>query len=183
MGGLPAGMERRPLDPHRDDRGSFTEVFRESWKPGAPAVQWNLVESFPGTVRGVHVHVRHLDYWVLVRGRAAVGFRDLRTHSPTFGVSGALYLLAEVPELIVIPPGVAHGFQFHECSLHVYAVTHYWDPADELGCRWDDPALDIPWPAAEARVSPRDRDADALAALMLQLAPHQEALHAPPAGP
>jgi dTDP-4-dehydrorhamnose 3,5-epimerase len=51
---------------------------------------------------------------------------------------------------------VAHGFLFHEPSLHIYAVSHYWDTADELGCRWDDPELGIPWPDAQPLISPRD---------------------------
>jgi dTDP-4-dehydrorhamnose 3,5-epimerase len=180
---LALGMERRPLVPHRDGRGAFTEILRESWALGPRPVQWNVVASRALTVRGVHVHIVHLDYWMLVRGTATVGFRDLRTHSPTWGRAGALYLSGEVPEILVIPPGVAHGFQFHEPSIHVYAVTHYWNLADELGCRWNDPELGIAWPVAEALLSPRDREAQPLAALLRELAPHQEALYAPQPGP
>jgi dTDP-4-dehydrorhamnose 3,5-epimerase len=35
-------------------------------------------------------------------------------------------------------------------------VSHDFDPADELGVRWDDPELGIPWPADRAVLSPRD---------------------------
>lgn len=176
------GMERRPLVPHRDGRGCFTEVLRESWGLGPRAVQWNLVRSAPKTVRGVHVHLRHFDYWALVDGRATVGFRDIRAHSPTRGLSGELHLSGDVPEVIVIPPGVAHGFQFHGTSIHIYAVTHYWDMADELGCRWDDPELGIAWPSKEALLSPRDRDARPLKDLLTELDPHQAGLFAPAQG-
>src|SRR3990172_8949166 len=112
-------MERRPLSLHEDERGSLTEIFRESWGFTSPAVQWNLVRSKTRTLRGVHVHLTHLDYWTLVQGYATVGFRDLRTYSPTYGISGELHLYGDVPELIVIPPGVAHGFQFHSESIHI----------------------------------------------------------------
>jgi len=179
MGRIAEGMERRPLTPHQDSRGSFTEIFRESWGLGPRAIQWNLVRSEPRTVRGVHVHLAHLDYWTLVQGRATVGFRDLRVHSPTCGLAGEMHLTGDVPEIIVIPPGVAHGFQFHDVSLHIYAVTHYWDLADELGCKWDDLELGIAWPSKEAVVSPRDRDAAPLIDLIMELEPHQARLYAP----
>ena len=40
----------------------------------------------------------------------------------------------------------------------MYGVSKYWDPDDELGVRWDDPALGILWPpeASGALVSGRD---------------------------
>ena len=57
--------------------------------------------------------------------------------------------------------------------MHVYAVSHYWAPADELGCQWADPDLEIPWPVTAARVSERDAAAQPLVALMEQLAPSQ----------
>lgn len=57
---------------------------------------------------------------------------------------------------LTVPPGVAHGFFFPEPSLHLYAVSHYWNLADELGCHWADPELEIPWPMTAAHISERD---------------------------
>jgi len=45
--------------------------------------------------------------------------------------------------------------------------------ADELGCHWADPALQIPWPITSASLSERDAAAPALSALMAQLEPWQ----------
>ena len=58
----------------------------------------------------------------------------------------------------MIPAGVGHGFFSAEASVVMYGVSKYWDPEDELGVRWDDPALGIAWPpeAAYALVSGRD---------------------------
>jgi dTDP-4-dehydrorhamnose 3,5-epimerase len=116
-------------------------------------------------LRGVHVHLRHDDYLVLFDGRATVGLADLRDDSPTSGAAACVELRGDAPVGMTIPTGVAHGFLFHEPSLHVYAVSHYWDPADELGCRWDDPGLGIPWPDAEPLLSPRDAALGSLAEL------------------
>ena len=89
---LPVGAAVRALTMHTDDRGGFTEVFRREWPTGVDPIQWNIVRSEPGVLRGVHVHVRHADYLLIVDGRATVGLRDLRTASPTFGLTTMLDL-------------------------------------------------------------------------------------------
>ena len=167
---LPEGVRVTPLEPHDDDRGTFTELHRISWSVGVEPVQWNAVRSRAGVLRGVHVHPRHDDYLTVVTGRATIGLRDLRPDAPTAGAATCVELHGDAPAAITIPHGVAHGFLFHEPSLHIYAVSHYWDPADELGCRWDDPALEIPWPDAEPLISPRDAALPPLAELQEALA-------------
>ena len=153
----PGGVTLLRLDPHRDDRGAFTELFRDSWGLDLAPTQWNAVRSETNVLRGVHAHWRHSDYLTLVAGRASVGLHDLREGSPTEGLGALVELRSDDPAALVIPTGVAHGFYFHEPSIHVYAVSHEWDPADELGCRWDDPALDISWPCEDPQISERDR--------------------------
>ena len=73
-----------------------------------------------------------------------------------------------------IPPGVAHGFLFSEPSLMAYAVSAYWDPADEIACRWDDPALGIDWPSDRPLLSPRDAAAPPLAEILALVPPYAE---------
>jgi dTDP-4-dehydrorhamnose 3,5-epimerase len=170
---LPAGTLLRPLEPHLDERGSFTELYRDEWRTGVMPIQWNAVRSEAGVLRGVHVHLRHDDYLTVPVGRAAVGLRDLRRGSPTEGVSALVELGEKRPAALVVPHGVAHGFYFLEPSMHVYAVSEYWDLSDELGCRWDDPELEIPWPVRSARVSERDAAGQPLRALLAELEPWQ----------
>jgi dTDP-4-dehydrorhamnose 3,5-epimerase len=153
------------LEPHGDSRGTFTELFRASWETGVAPVQWNAVRSKANVLRGVHAHHRHSDYLTLLSGRAAVGLYDLRDGSPTYGAASLLVLSAGEPVGLVIPPGVAHGFYLYEPSLHVYAVSHEWALDDELGCRWDDPELRIPWPCTAPRLSARDAALGSLASL------------------
>jgi dTDP-4-dehydrorhamnose 3,5-epimerase len=153
---LPAGVELARLRPHADSRGVFTELFRESWGLDVAPTQWNVVRSEPNVLRGVHAHWRHSDYLTVVAGRAAIGLHDLREGSPTEGMGTIVELAADEAHALTIPTGVAHGFYFPEPSLHVYAVSHEWDPSDELGCRWDDPELGIGWPATDPLLSERD---------------------------
>jgi dTDP-4-dehydrorhamnose 3,5-epimerase len=162
------GVDLRPLQTHGDDRGSVTEVFRQGWRD-EPYVQWNYVRSTAGILRGVHGHFRHNDYLVLLEGAALIGLRDLREGSPTEGRVEMVEMSGDNLQTLSIPPGVAHGFYFSRPSTLIYAVTHYWDTSDELGCRWDDPALGIPWPVETAQISPRDSALPGFAVFVKQM--------------
>jgi dTDP-4-dehydrorhamnose 3,5-epimerase len=166
---VPVGVRVRKLETHADERGTLTELFRESWHTRVEIVQWNAVSSQKDVLRGVHVHPVHDDYLVLLRGRLLLGLHDLRPDSPTAGCSALVELVPEAAQVALVPHGVAHGFFFPEPSYHVYGVSHYWDPSDELGCRWDDPALAIPWPRISPAISRRDADLPSLDALRGQL--------------
>ena len=167
---LPADVRITPLVSHEDERGDFSEIHRLEWETTvAPPVQWNAVHSAAGVLRGVHVHPRHDDYLIIFEGSATIGLADLREESPTFGAAACVVAGRENRVGIAIPHGVAHGFLFHAPSLHIYAVSHYWDPADEQGCRWDDRELGIDWPEVEPLLSPRDAALPPLAELRPRL--------------
>ena len=157
------------LHANTDARGGLTEIFREDWVR-ARAVQWNLVRSEANVLRGVHVHVLHEDYVVPIAGRIVVGLSDVREGTPAFGAAQILELSSERPQLLVIPPGIAHGFYLPEAATFTYGVSEYWNPAhDELGCRWDDPELGIAWPANAPMLSGRDEHATSRALLLERL--------------
>lgn len=170
---LPNGFGMNRLTMHLDDRGVFTEVYRREWDTGIDPVQWNMVRSQAGVLRGVHVHPRHADYLLVLSGRASIGLRDLRRGSATEGLSAHITVDGDNLTALTIPPGVAHGFLFLEPSIHVYAVSHYWDVADELACNWADPALGFSWPEPPTLLSERDRDAGSLSDLLDELEPYQ----------
>lgn len=158
-GDLPFGVTVTELAPHGDDRGTFTELFREEWATGIRPIQWNAVRSEAGVLRGVHVHPRHSDYLTVIAGEMLLALHDLRPESPTAGLSSMLALGAASPRGVMVPPGVCHGFYFPVPSLHVYSVSHYWQKDEELGSRFDAAEYGFEWPEAQPRLSPRDRDA------------------------
>jgi dTDP-4-dehydrorhamnose 3,5-epimerase len=165
-----AGVRVRALTPHRDERGCFVELLRASWHDSPPAVQWNFVTSDADVLRGVHVHRVHWDYFFLLSGEMLFGMHDMRPESPTYRRSALLRLTGEEPSALCVPPGVAHGFYYVRPSLHVYSVTEYWDPGDELGCRWDSPELGLQWPCTRPKLSSRDEQAMSYAELEARLA-------------
>lgn len=148
---------------YADERGSFRELWRERAFPGRRFVQANLSSSAAGVLRGLHLHRRQDDLWVVAAGRALVALVDVR---PLLDASGPLPLV-ETRELgpdewVVIPSGVAHGFLALEALDLVYLVTNEYDGSDELGFAWDDPAVAVPWPVLPETVDGRpilsDRD-------------------------
>jgi len=174
-GGLPCGVALRPLVAHADPRGVLYEIFRAEWSAHARPVQWNFVRSAAGVLRGVHLHPRHWDYLVVLDGCMTLGLADLRSGSPTEGLASIVTLDAAELRAALIPPGVAHGFYFDVPSLHVYGVDCYWNPADELGCRFDDPGLGLRWPIAPKLLSERDRALPPLAELRPHVPPYTAA--------
>jgi dTDP-4-dehydrorhamnose 3,5-epimerase len=162
------------LEMHTDDRGVFTELFRQEWQTGITPIQWNMVNSNTNVLRGVHVHKKHWDYLIIAAGAARVGLLDLRIHCATYNNSVMLELSGHDLKAIVIPPGVAHGFYFLEPSTHIYSVSEYWNLDDELGCHFTDSGLDFG--VEKPHLSARDTQAGSLAQLMQQLQPAQHLL-------
>ncbi|MBP9837742.1 MAG: dTDP-4-dehydrorhamnose 3,5-epimerase family protein [Proteobacteria bacterium] len=154
---LPVGTKLYPLTMNRDERGIFTEVFRSSWLEGDSPIQWNVVSSETNVLRGVHFHINHADYLILIKGKAVFALKDLRPSSPTEGTISMLEMSEDNIQALYIPPGVAHGFYFYTPAMHIYGVDHYWSHDDELGCRFDDPLLGISWPSKTPITSLRDQ--------------------------
>jgi dTDP-4-dehydrorhamnose 3,5-epimerase len=170
LGGvLPRGVELRRLITHADERGNFTELFRDEWRLGAPPAQWNLVWSEPNVLRGVHLHVRHADYVTVAAGELVFALHDARRASPTHRLSTMFRVAHSSKFLIVIPPGVAHAFYSPTGSCHVYAVTHCFDGTDEHGCHWLDPELRLDWPCESPLLSTRDSGAGAYSEMIAVL--------------
>lgn len=93
---------------------------------------------------------------------------DLRSDSPTYGRHVAVRLDATGGEQLFVPAGFAHGFCTLEPDTMVaYKVDAYYSPADDRNLRWNDPAIGIEWPVAEADaiLSGKDKAAPLLADL------------------
>jgi len=145
-----------------DERGYFIETYRREWFPqGREMVQGNHGNRIAGCLVGLHYHLHQADYWYVPFGHARVVLHDLRTGSPTDGATHTLDLGevdgGENNHLGVwIPPGVAHGFASMSDMAITYLVDSYYNPADELGVAWDDPAVDADWGLTDPILSERD---------------------------
>jgi dTDP-4-dehydrorhamnose 3,5-epimerase len=141
------GVRYGAIARHADPRGSFRELWRAGDDPEHHFVQANLSSSAPGVLRGLHLHRRQDDRWIVADGRAFVALVDIR---PLLDGTGASPLVETrelgADEWVVIPTGVAHGFLALVPLQLIYFVTNEYDGTDELGFAWDDPAVAVPWP-------------------------------------
>ena len=150
-------------DVHADGRGFFLESYqadryRRCGIPG-PFVQDNHSRSAAGTLRGLHLQLRHPQGKLIraVEGEIFDVAVDVRRGSPTFGQWVGVTLSAENFKQIYIPTGFAHGFAVISQAAQVeYKATDFYDPSGELGIAWNDPALAIGWPSATPMLSARD---------------------------
>ena len=155
-------------DAHGDERGVFVETYRRSWFPqGREMIQGNRSDKQADAVVGLHFHLHQADYWYVVRGRARVVLHDLRLGSPTEGATFETEIGGTDHRGVFIPPGLAHGFAALTDVTMTYLVDQYYNPADELGVAWDDPAIGAAWgiEGREPIVSERDRANPSRAAL------------------
>jgi dTDP-4-dehydrorhamnose 3,5-epimerase len=101
-----------------------------------------------------------------------VVLHDLRESSPTDGATLCLDVDADNALGVFIPPGVAHGFATLTDLTIAYMVDSYYNPADELGVAWDDPAVGANWGLSNPVLSARDQANPGRADLSAALRPH-----------
>jgi dTDP-4-dehydrorhamnose 3,5-epimerase len=161
------GVERRPLVPHSDARGTLREMWRRSSQP-MEIRQVLVTTSSAGALRGMHYHLRQSDLCYVVTGAVFMALVDLRT-DPT--VTEEMRLGDS--ESIFIPPGVAHGYATEKGATVCYLLTEEVDGSDEFGFRYDDRDAAISWPVAAPKLSDRDREAGTLDAAVTAVRAHQ----------
>ena len=154
---------RRKL--HKDGRGCFSESYRRTAFDAAGItadfVQDNVASSSQHVLRGLQYqlppHTQGKLVWVS-RGEIWDVVVDLRRQEPTYGKRVATRLTANGGEMIWAPPGFAHGYLvLSQIADVAYKVTAEYEPTAEQGIRWDDPELQLGWPAVEPVLSEKDR--------------------------
>lgn len=114
-----------------------------------------------GTIRGMHYQRKpalEMKFVRCLRGAVHDVIVDLRAGSPTFLQWCAVRLDPAEMNMLIVPEGVAHGFQVMEPgSEMLYLHTAAYAPEYEGGVRYDDPLIGIDWPMDATVVSYRDR--------------------------
>lgn len=156
-------------DVFADDRGYLLETYQgrryASIGIDVDFVQDNVSFSRHGVLRGLHF--QHPNGQAkLVQVLAGEVFDvavDVRLGSPTFGQWVSVTLSSANNTQIFIPAGFAHGFcVVSDEALVMYKCSHFYSPNTARGISWNDPALGIPWPARQPRLSASDAKAPPL---------------------
>ena len=153
-----------------DDRGFFYESWNERQfrevliSAGVPAAEAEVLKfcqdnhsrSSRGVLRGLHFQLPPEPQGKLVRCSVGAIFDvavDLRRHSPSYGQWVGAELSAKNHQQLWVPVGFAHGFlTLSELAEVQYKASGFWNRDCERSLRWDDPALEIPWPLQRAGV-------------------------------
>jgi dTDP-4-dehydrorhamnose 3,5-epimerase len=134
----------RPVS-HRD--GYLTELFRSDWGVTTePVEQVNLTTTYPGRVRGWGLHRFTVDRLFAATGSLCVVCYDGRHDSSTFGLVNEFMVGGRNQALIVVPPGVYHGWKnigLDEATIVSLPSRLYDHDGPD---RWE-----LPWDSDEAR--------------------------------
>ena len=105
------GVKVVPLVAHVDDRGYLIEIIRATDPHFTKFGQVYVVGSVAkGTIRAFHKHRELIDWFFIAHGSAKFALRYDRAESPTFQEMNTVVIGTRNPSLIVVPPGVFHGW-------------------------------------------------------------------------
>jgi dTDP-4-dehydrorhamnose 3,5-epimerase len=132
----------RPVS-HQD--GHLTEAFRADWRiTDAPIVQVNVTVTFPGKIRAWGIHRSTVDRLFAATGSLCIVCYDGRRESPTFGRVNEFMLGGRNQGLVVIPPGVFHGWknigQDEATIVSMPSQLYDYDGPDRWELKWDSDA-------------------------------------------
>lgn len=142
------GVVVRELTTHLDERGFFREIIRgtdDFFLEGFG--QWSHSLMFDGVIKAWHLHREQTDWWYVATGVLRVGLCDLRPDSPTRETTMD-FLMGDLqePQVLKIPPGVAHGCKTIQGPVNLFYVTsHIYNPDDELRLPHNDPKIPFDW--------------------------------------
>jgi dTDP-4-dehydrorhamnose 3,5-epimerase len=123
------GLEIIRLEVLEDDRGFLYEVVHDN-DHFVPHIGQVYVVGDParGAIRAFHKHAELHDWFCLVSGSAKFAFVDDRPESPTYRQPDTFVISARRPSLIVVPPGVYHGWMSLEDNTTMLSVaSHVYD--------------------------------------------------------
>ena len=136
------GVTIKPLEIREDARGWLTEIFRQDELPEELLPQMSYVSmTRPGIVRGPHEHREQTDIFAFAGPSTfLLKLWDNRPDSPSYGASFQVEAGESNPLLVIVPPGVVHGYknigQSDGLVINVpnrlYAGTGRKEPVDEI---------------------------------------------------
>lgn len=145
------GMHVVPLQRFSDERGSVLLMLKETDPHFVRFGEIYFSTVYRGVVKAWKNHRRMHANYACVHGRVKVVLHDAREGSPTRAETMELHISPEEHTLVVIPPGVWHGFQGVGDPLSILANCAT-EPSDEAELERLDPtasAIPYEWTAVE----------------------------------
>lgn len=155
-----------------DNRGSFTKFFEaDTYESMGLTPHFDSLaiseNTLAGTLRGLHFQVPPHEEEKLIlciEGRIFDVVVDLRPNSPTRGKWASIELDAGFPTTLMLPKGIAHGFQTLEANTKVlYGLGSRYVPENAHSLLYTDATLEIAWPLLVSQISSKDENGISLA--------------------
>lgn len=148
-----------------DNRGFFQNFHLSEKVIDDFDISWKQINfshnALKGTVRGLHVQIPPFEEWKLVRcirGSILDILLDCRRGSSSFGKLAKL-TLSQSEDSILVPPGVAHGYQVLEDNSDlIYLHSSGYSQEHSKGIDIRDPELGIRLPMEVSTISLSDRN-------------------------
>jgi dTDP-4-dehydrorhamnose 3,5-epimerase len=143
------GVKTKPLRVIPDERGWLTEILRSDDPDFKAFGQVYLTAVYPGVIKAWHFHKEQTDYIACIAGMMRLGLYDPREGSPTRGLSQEIFVGVLNPLMVIVPPGVMHGFQCLGSEpalvINVPDKPYNYDNPDEFRVPIDDPSVPYIW--------------------------------------
>jgi dTDP-4-dehydrorhamnose 3,5-epimerase len=149
-----------------DHRGFFSETYHADRYLNEAGIKETFVQdnhsrSGPNVLRGLHFQVKRPQGKLVrvTRGKVFDVAVDINQNSPTFLKWVGIELSEDNHRQFYVPPGYAQGFLTMSDTVDFqYKCTDYYDPTDEGGIVWNDPAIGIDWPLDAPNLSEKDKN-------------------------
>ncbi len=110
------------LKENKDNRGAFTELIKLG-----QGGQVSFSTTFPGIVRGNHFHIRKIERFVVIKGKALIELRKYNTNEKI-----ELFLDGDSPSFVDMPIWYSHNIKNigQEDLYTVFWINEFFDPKD-----------------------------------------------------
>ena len=118
------GVKAISLEVHADERGYLVEILRANDEHFTKFGQVYLVADVArGTIRAFHKHEVLWDFFFISHGTAKFALVDDRPDSPTYKKIETIVIGEHNLSLIVVPPGVYHGWMALEDDTQLVSIA------------------------------------------------------------
>lgn len=158
------GLIEYELFNNKDQRGDFTKVWKKLNLKKFNVKEVYCSSSIKGVIRGMHFQVPPYEcskFVYCLEGRIHDIVIDLRKKEKTFMLSQSINLSSKKNHAILIPAGLAHGFQClsENCKV-LYLSDQVYSRRHDKGIYFN--SINTKWPIKNFKVSSRDKLFDKL---------------------
>ena len=154
------GVKFWTANQNQDPRGTFTKFFQAQNDIGLNSfdlAEIFITKSVKGVIRGIHLQrgaSSNFKILIVLKGQIFDVLVDLRENSKNRFEIEERFITANSNSILMIPPGVAHGFQsLAECEL-LYLTSSNWNFSEDTGI--NPLSININWPIEITEISERD---------------------------